>query len=74
MATYEPRVMSGSCRTATDTTGRLAHAVDVNGWGWEKAVCGATPGIRGNGWSDWKPAAVTCPKCLAKLAKQAVQP
>jgi hypothetical protein len=74
MATYEPRIMAGSCRTATDITGQYAHAVDVAGWGWETALCGKTPGRKGNGWSDYRPAAVTCPKCLAKLAKQAVQP
>jgi hypothetical protein len=73
MAAYEPRIMAGSCRTATDKQGQWAHAVDVNGWGWEKALCGKAPGIRGNGWSEWTPPAITCPKCLAKLAKQATE-
>jgi hypothetical protein len=36
-------------------------------------VRGAKPGKRSNGWSEYHPAAVTCPKCLAKLAKESAK-
>ena len=66
---YTPKVLTGRCRTATDSAGTVAHAVAGVSW-WETALCGAKPGKRSNGWSEYRPSAVTCPKCLAKLAKQ----
>lgn len=66
--TYFPRVMAGSCRTATDKSGQLYHAVHTDEFpSYDAALCGKTPGRKGNGWSDWKAPRVTCPKCLAKL-------
>jgi hypothetical protein len=67
-------IMSGMNRTATDRGGVLVHAVDYDGDPTDlhvKAVCGAAPGKRSNGWSGWHAPAVTCPKCLAKLAQLA---
>jgi hypothetical protein len=61
--------MSGMCRNGFERdSGRLFHAVPGNKRGWTRAVCGATPGKRGNGWSETPGAKVTCPRCLKKLA------
>ena len=66
--TYTPMTMTGMCRNgAQRDSGRLYHAVVEDGVGWDKALCGARPGKRGNGWSAHHGAAVTCPRCLKKL-------
>lgn len=74
MTDYTPMYMTGRCRSGSDQTGQRAHAVpgtlDANAWGWTRAVCGAKPGARGNGWSPYAARAVTCPRCLAALAKR----
>jgi hypothetical protein len=31
------------------------------------AICGATPGKRSEGWSEYRADAPTCPKCAKKL-------
>jgi len=72
MATYTPKVLTGRCRTGSERGGHLAHAVAGDSW-YETALCGAKPGKRSNGWSEYRPEAVTCPKCLARLAKLAQQ-
>lgn len=72
MATYTPKVLTGRCRTGSERGGHLAHAVPGDSW-YETALCGAKPGKRSNGWSEYRPEAVTCPKCLARLAKLAEQ-
>lgn len=68
---------TGQCRTATDRQGPRYHAVPgVVTWGggdWTAALCGYVPGRRSNGWSDYQGQEVTCPKCLAKLAKLEAQ-
>jgi len=70
MTNYTPKVLTGRCRTGSEQGGQLAHAVPGDSW-WETALCGAHPGRLSNGWSDnYHPDAVTCPKCLARLAKQ----
>lgn len=69
--------MTGRCRSADGSTpeagGSHYHAVPIarvsGGGSWAKALCGKTPGRRGNGWSDYPGTQVTCPKCLARLAK-----
>jgi hypothetical protein len=62
----EPRMMAGRCKDGGRDGGKRAHAV-VGGPGWQKALCGARPGDRTNGWGQWISPAVTCPRCLAKL-------
>lgn len=69
MAAYRITYMSGSARTGSDNRGQLNHAVPVGAGLFGAALCGAKPGKRGNGWSEYTADAVTCPKCLAKLAK-----
>jgi hypothetical protein len=63
----------GRSRTATDSMGTRIHAVEVDGTSYPafygKAICGAKPARRSNGWSEYRTAAPTCPKCIAKLAK-----
>lgn len=61
--------MTGRCRNGSERDGGvLWHAVPPNGaCGWAKAACGAQPGARGNGWSEAKGVAVTCPRCLKRL-------
>ena len=44
------------------------HAVP-SGHRWTTAICGIKPKQRGNGWSEDVGDAVTCPKCLARLAR-----
>lgn len=31
------------------------------------ALCGATPGKRSGGWSEYRSDSATCPRCLKKL-------
>jgi hypothetical protein len=68
--------MTGRTRTATDGAGSLAHAVAYaqHPAGLHlPALCGARPGKRSGGWSEYRPAAVTCPRCLAKLNRTPLQ-
>ena len=65
---------TGRCATGIQAdSGRLLHAVPVkpdgNIWPWTEAICGFKPGIRSNGWSEWRGGAATCPRCVAKLGK-----
>jgi hypothetical protein len=70
MTDYLPLKMSGRCASGAERDkGQRFHAVAL-GHGWTRAVCGAAPGDRGNGWATYPGNAVTCPRCLAKLAKQ----
>lgn len=56
--------MTGRCANGAERDkGSRWHAVPA-GHPWIKAVCGAQPGQRGNGWSDYPGDAVTCPRCL----------
>lgn len=62
----------GRNRTATERTGKLIHAVLGSGEDYPsfaKALCGAQPGHRSNGWSEYRAEHATCPKCLKVLAK-----
>jgi hypothetical protein len=59
----------GQCRTATDSRGVRWHAVPGTSE-WDTSLCGYVPGRRSNGWSDYPGTEVTCPKCLARLAKE----
>jgi hypothetical protein len=66
-----PRKMTGRCATgAARDKGQLYHAVSSRAFpSYGTALCGAKPGQRGNGWSDHIGDAVTCPRCLAKMAR-----
>ena len=68
MSTFKPYRMSGRCRSGHDNTGAVYHAVEIRN-GWDRALCGATPGDRGNGWAEYPGDAVTCPRCLKKLGQ-----
>jgi hypothetical protein len=45
--------------------GKVVHAVPPNAW---NALCGTSPQGRGD-WSAWESPAVTCEKCLRKIAR-----
>lgn len=73
--TFTISSMSGRCRPSrrhgAERGGRLFHVVPgskVVGDDFRKALCGATPGYRGNGWSFDAGPQVTCPRCLKKLS------
>lgn len=67
-AMFTPRKMTGRCANGAERDkGSRFHAVP-EGTGWQKAVCGAKPGVRGNGWSDYAGDKVTCPRCAFVLA------
>ena len=68
MSTYRARILTGRCRTGSERGGTKAHAVAGDS-DWATALCGAKPGRLSNGWSDFRPTEITCPKCIAKLAK-----
>lgn len=65
--------LTGRGRTGSDSTGPLYHAINVRGEGpfptFGAAICGARPGKRSNGWSDYLGDHATCPKCLKKLER-----
>ena len=69
---YRPARLSGRCRTGSDQSGRVIHAVFSDGhWGdWlNPALCGKRPGRLSVGWieTDEGLDAVTCPACRKKL-------
>lgn len=58
------RAFNGAHRDA----GVIIHAVPDDRFpSWKKALCGAVPGRKGNGWSDPVDDDVTCGKCLNKI-------
>ena len=66
---YEILSMAGSCRNGFERdSGRRFHAVPKDDY---RAVCRAEPGRRSVGWSTSPGDKVTCPRCLARLEKQA---
>ena len=86
---YAPKILTGRCRTGSDSTGKLVHAVPIenepvvrdDGWiawdgvsAWATALCGRKPSGLSNGWSVYASSAeVTCPKCLKYLKKMGEQ-
>ena len=71
---YRPARLSGRCRTGSDQSGRVIHAVftDGSGGGWlNPALCGKRPGRLSVGWieTDGDLDAVTCPACRRKLTQ-----
>lgn len=65
--TLAPRMMAGRCNDGGRDGGRKAHAVAGGPWGWQRALCGARPGTKTNGWGEWIAPAVTCPRCLGRM-------
>jgi hypothetical protein len=65
--------LTGRGRTGTDSTGPLIHAVDTDDSypNFTTAVCGAAPGRRSNGWSEYRADTATCPKCMKLEAARA---
>jgi hypothetical protein len=61
--------LTGRGRTATDGMGVQIHAIKGGDSypHFGKALCGAQPGKRSNGWSDYRADYATCPRCLKKL-------
>jgi hypothetical protein len=51
--------------------GRRLHVVPhVKGWQWGKALCGAKPGRRSNGWDEVDGAEQpTCPRCATRAER-----
>lgn len=64
-----PLRMTGRCASGAERDGgAIFHAVpEAEHYRWGKAVCGAKPGSRGNGWGEYSGDAVTCTRCLKKL-------
>lgn len=71
--TLLPARLAGRCANGYERdSGRVTHAVDYNGrsdgdYHMGAAVCGAKPGRRSAGWSSYRWASVTCPRCLRRL-------
>lgn len=69
--------MMGKCANGAEADGgRLYHAKLVGPQGSFKAICGAAPGRRSAGWSDFldsmKPVEkTTCPRCRSKFKREA---
>ena len=57
--------MNGQIAWQRDRLFARYHAVST---GHDKAICGARPGLRSQGWSLIRGDAVTCPGCLRKLS------
>lgn len=65
---YRKVYLVGRCANgAQRDAGPRIHAVPGDS-AWDTALCGAQPGRRSNGWSDVAYDAVTCPKCIKRLA------
>ena len=76
---YSVRTLAGRCHDGAERDhGTRRHALPVRGsyWGDDmgRALCGAKPGRRSVGWTDWgAEKAVTCPRCLNVLWKGGVK-
>jgi hypothetical protein len=68
----EPLRLAGRCRDGAERDGgSLYHAVARGAW---RALCGAEPGRQSAGWSAHAGAAVTCPRCLGRMAGKVQNP
>lgn len=64
---YQIMQLSGRCVSGAERGhGILYHAVPL---GSLRALCRAKPGRRSAGWSSYHGEEVTCPKCIAALAR-----
>jgi hypothetical protein len=75
-ATHTPASLGGRCATGYERDqGTRVHAVPTsdallqNGYCLTRAACGAKPGPRSVGWSLRAGSTVSCPRCIAALAK-----
>jgi len=72
MKGYAVRRKSGRGRNGAERDGGVIfHLVPDDLYpSWDDALCGVSPGIRGNGWDDpEEDQQATCPKCLKRLEK-----
>lgn len=68
-----PLRKTGRCASGAERDGgTIYHGVMKGGHPWAKALCGAVPGRRGNGWGTYPGDKVTCPKCLKKIQAETV--
>lgn len=68
MTQFAAKRMTGRCATGAERDGGSRyHAVEAVTNPWAPALCGATPGQRGNGWSVYLGDVVTCPRCIKKI-------
>jgi hypothetical protein len=67
------RKLAGTCSNGFERgRGARYHAVPLMGDDYtSRALCGAKPGRRSAGWQDPSAHPVTCPRCLARIAKAA---
>jgi hypothetical protein len=67
---YLVRYLAGRCwNGAQRDAGTKFHAVAPGDAAFGRALCGAEPGRRSNGWAEPHGArGVSCPKCLKRLA------
>lgn len=64
---HKPRRLTGRCANGGELDGgSLFHAVPENDSIMGKALCGAKPGRRSNGWSLADGERITCKRCLKK--------
>lgn len=75
-AMHTPATLAGRCANGWERDqGRRVHAVPTNDallhhrYTCHAAACGAKPGYRSAGWSMREDLPVSCPRCLAKVAK-----
>jgi hypothetical protein len=68
MRNLSPKRLTGRCVDGGELDGgSLYHAVSRDEGNMGKAVCGAKPGRRSNGWSLNDGEQVTCKRCVVKL-------
>lgn len=61
--------LTGRCWNGAERDhGRVVHVVDDDQI-FGPALCGAKPGKRSNGWSEYPHEKPTCPRCIKKLEK-----
>lgn len=68
---YVTARLTGRCRTGSDSSGELYHAVPYLRSG--DALCGRTAGRLSAGWHERAGQEVTCKRCAAKLRKMGAQ-
>jgi hypothetical protein len=77
-ALHTPASLGGRCANGYERDqGSRIHAVPTsdallrNAYCMSRAACGASPGPRSVGWSLRQDHAISCPRCIAALAKTA---
>lgn len=69
---YVSRRMTGRCSSGAERDGgSIVHAVSSSSLiSWAAALCGKSPGPKGNGWSMPVDDPVTCLRCIKKLEEE----